>query len=205
MDWVVQGETYGLDVGPYRAAGMSANDEGDIFILPLTSHDDINSRVASRIPQLEQTAIRVVGTLNYATYGFSSSTNGAFNTKFHARIVVTTQQIFTPTPVQETALQYDMRLPETANDDFLWEYMRQFNFVAGFWDDNVGQPWQATQSVDVDVRVSRRLHQREVLALIVQIYSCEGISTGGAQVFTANADVGIWFEPRFRTLVKTLT
>lgn len=209
MDWVVQGETYGLDTPPYILDAFSANDEGELLVLPLTGHDDIQSFSAARHPQLEQTAVRVVGTLVYAISGFDveNPPAGSWNTKFHARIGVTTQQIDTPTPSQDTALQYDMRTPTTANDDFLWEYVDSINYNATFWGGTgpVSPKWVHEQRVAVDVRVSRRLKQREVLCLFLSGHSTEARIGGGAALFQASPDLRIWVEPVFRTLVRTIT
>lgn len=205
MDWVVQGETYGLDTAPYVLNPFDAADEGVNLILPLTSHDDLNAFSASRFPTLEQTAVRVKGQMMYGISGMNATSVGSWNVKFHARIAVTTQQVFTPTPTQETALQYDMRQPNAANDDFLWEYVDSINFVNGFWDDGAAQPWQFPKRIEVDVRVSRRLRQREVLALFLQTYCSNGIQAGGAGMFVATPDARVWIEPVFRTLVRTIT
>jgi len=208
MDWVVQGETYGLDSPPYIMEAGQANDEGDIRIIPLTMHPDINSFTASREPALEQTVVRVRGTIQWWLVGLDPDAPpvGAWILDFHMRIAVTTQQPFVPTPVQETALQYDMRRPEIANDDFLWESKRSMQYIQAFWSANAGpQQWLSTQVMDIDVRVSRRLRQREVLALFLQTSSRQAVSAAGAVVFTATTDTRLCVEPTFRTLVRTIT
>jgi len=126
----------------------------------------------------------------------------------HFRIVVISQHIGIPNPIQETSTQYDMRLATTANDDFLWEYTDMCQLQSSFWSDtNLYPTWaRNAMKVDVDVRVKRRLKQRQVLALRMGAHLRQKKAVnGGLQAIQWPDDSIIAIEPVFRTLIQTAT
>lgn len=210
MDWVVFGQAYGLDSVPYilDPTGGTGTDPGDTILIPLTAHSDIDDLPASRIPQVEQTAIRVKGSLHYWWTSFDPDNppSGTALWGVHFRIAKTVQGIGTVSPLLELPADYDMRLPETANDDFLWEYVSMQPYRSSYWGSTTGQyGWATPQRVDVDITVKRRLKQRDVLVLYINSWLRPLISSGPVQEYQDPVDMRLLVEPVFRTLVQMNT
>lgn len=213
MDWVVQPGTYTLTNAPYvlhPGLGPTATEsQGEMVTAALTAHHDLFSPEASRYPQLEQTAVRVVGQIEFSTglFDITALPPGFCWIGVHFRIGVTVQQPLTQLPVEETVPQYDMRESEVANDDFLWEHVQHMQYNATWWEDFPQyHNWAQPVRIPVDVGVSRRLKQREVLCLYAHTWCRATVDSAGDVSFTTvPPEFTILVEPVLRTLVRTIT
>jgi len=215
MDWVVSPVSYDLRLTSYSFDPSNDPDgdgtRGDHITVPLTSHADIvDPTLSTWTPQLEHTVLRTRGTIYYylPTQDPVNPPTMLCELWVHFRIVVISQHIGIPNPIQETSTQYDMRLATTANDDFLWEYTDMCQLQSSFWSDtNLYPTWaRNAMKVDVDVRVKRRLKQRQVLALRMGAHLRQKKAVnGGLQAIQWPDDSIIAIEPVFRTLIQTAT
>jgi len=214
MDWVANSDCWNLRLRPVC---MNPNgnviDAGyrhsDALAFALTAHADVAELdpPAYPFPQLEQTAVRVVGNLHYGVNSDLSPSQGAYMLHFHARVAVATQTVGTIASTDTVASGYDMGTPWVANEDFLWHYHSRFVVDTDFWADTqiLSPDWRSPQKVPIDIRVSRRLKQREVLVLYVQCAITEVVHGACDFRFEPNADVRVWADPLLRTLVRTIT
>lgn len=214
MDWVAGNESWNLRLRPITMnPSNNVIDAGyrhsNAISLILTAHQDLVDQdpPAFQYPQLEQTAVRVVGNLHYGINTDFSPSQVAFQLRFDARVVVAQQVVGTSAGIELSPNLYDMATPWVANEDFLWHYHARFNCDTDFWADSqmLTPDWRAPQKVPMDIRVSRRLKQREVLALFVQCSISEVLHSGGDWVFEPSADIMMWADPQLRTLVRTIT
>jgi len=203
MDWVVQPETYGLS--NYELAAPVVGGIGyEFFEIPLTGHEDYASSVANvgtRVPQLEQTAVRVKGCihawLNPATSWWETQNGFA---SLRLRIRKTSQRssnTFDPVDPDTgtAALGFG---PGFANEDFLWEDWHLW-IASSTWGDVDMSSSIAPHKFPVDVRVQRRLRVGEQLILRMDYLTQEAFGVGPGNWPFCGVSV------QLRTLVRTIT
>jgi len=101
-----------------------------------------------------------------------------------------------------------MDTPWVANDDFLWHHHQMMVLSNSYWQDvtaEISPDWRVPQRVPMDIRVSRRLKQREVLVLLMQVSQKPLIGPAGVLQHDTWADLRVCFQPCLRTLVRTIT
>lgn len=222
IDWVANDESWNTTSPPYilnpttdifGPGGGSQWSWGEMDAATLTFHQDLlDDNTQMGIPQLEQTGVRVVGSLNFGLMAFDSASLPTVNLTlmFDFRIVVGMQNpesVFAGNPGNLDASAYNMMQPYTANDDFLWHYHDETVLSNSFWSEEPlsSSDWRLPQRLPIDVRVSRRLKQREALYLLLQMSSRSVVATSGVQVWNVWADLRGWVQPQLRTLVRTIT
>lgn len=175
----------------------------------LTPHADIAEMDPPQypFPQLEMTAIRVVGCVHFGINADATPAQHNYTLGVHMRVAVATQIVGGILGVDDNSALYDMGTPWVANEDFLWHYHDRLVVSSQYWADTqiLTPDWRSPQKVSVDIRVSRRLKQREVLVLYVQSNITESVGAGGNFEFDPDSDVVVWFDPALRTLVRTIT
>lgn len=214
MDWVANPESWNWRIRPVVLnPNQNVIDAGyttsNLTAISLTTHADLfgdAESIAMGVPQLEQTAVRVVGSLYFGLNSNVSPSQVNYRVLFNARIAVATQRPDTLyTADFDTAS--DLNRPQEANEDFLWHFSAQQVVDTDFWADTqiLTPDWRSPQKVPIDVRVSRRLKQREVLVLYGQAALTEVVHGEGTFVFNPDSEVRVWYDTQLRTLVRTIT
>jgi len=214
MDWVANDDCWNQRLRPV-VTNPNANviDAGyrhsNVQGFALTSHADIVEQdpPVYAFPQLEQTAVRVVGNVHFGVNSDLNPSQSAYMLHVNMRVAVATQVVGTMTASDTGTTSYDMGTPWVANEDFLWHFHSRFIVDTDYWADEavLAPDWRAPQRIDIDIRVSRRLKQREVLVLYCQSAITEVIHATGEFVFNPEASTRVWFDPQVRTLVRTIT
>jgi len=215
VDWVANSESWDLSTPPIVLEpfqNVSASyAHSNLFGAMLTFHQDlVDNDNQFGVPQLEQTAVRVVGDIHYGLMAFASDLLPTVNVllTLHFRIAVATQQpdaLYAVSDEPGPAGGYNMDLPWVANDDFLWHHRVSTVLSNSFWTEELTVDWRLPQRLPVDVRVQRRLKQREVLVLFMQASQRPIIATAGVNIYNPWADLVLWTDPCLRTLVRTIT
>jgi len=213
MDWVANGESWNWRIRPV-VMNPNANvvDAGYRFsalqAITLTAHMDLSDEFSQAgIPQLEQTAVRIVGSIYYGINSDANPSQTAMRILYNARVAVAQQVPDSLFTVETGAGTYDMNRHLEANEDFLWHYSDQFIIDTDYWaDESILTPdWRAPQKVPVDIRVSRRLKQRETLALYFQAACTEVVHASGEFLFNPEASIRVWSDAQLRVLLRTIT
>lgn len=218
MDWVTNLESWDLTAAPYIFDPFTS-----IFVGPpawsmdapetatMTAHQDLLDQQATAFPQLEQTCLRVVGSILYGGSMFLVDSMPTVNAKIMLdfRLVVGMQQ---PDSIYSSDIDvtgdYNMLTSYVANDDFMWHHHVEQTLSNSYWSDTsntVTPDWRAPQKLDVDVTVQRRLKQREAVYLVMQASAQALVQLAGSYVWNPWADYRVWVQPQLRTLVRTNT
>jgi len=214
MDWVANHESWGLDTPPYIADPNFSPGVDYSRALPMTSmltyHKDLVDDIPEvGTPQLEQTAIRVVGDITFGTHMYVPGDMPTVNLRLwvNFRIGVSNQVPDTYFAPQVDTVPYNLDVAWVANDDFLWHARRETAISNRYWavDASIDGNWVLPQHIDLDVRVQRRLRQQEVLVLYAQVSQGALIGAAGVLEYDPWPDLRVWVQPRLRTLVKTIT
>jgi len=176
----------------------------------LTYHQDmVDANSSFGTPQLEQTAVRVVGDIHIGMNAFATAAlpTVALMLDIHLRIAVAQQVPDSFYGIDADQLAYNMDEPWVANDDFLWHHHVMTVLRNSFWSGDVDNPGdlRIPMRIPVDVRVQRRLKQRNVLALFFQATQKGLVDNAGVITYTTWPDLRIWCQPCLRTLVRTIT
>jgi len=182
--------------------------DGSLTTIPLTCHADLIDPTGTpaveqpslaaqyRIPQLEQTCVRVVGAIWFwilPTTAWWDTLTGV--THLIARITVEKQVVGLTSAIPSTA---DITGVRAGNVNYMHEEVHQFVAQAA-WGDMVVDPTMYVHEMKVDTSVQRRLRQNDVVALELQ-YGPGLDYAGDAEAFP---DLAV--NVRLRTLVRTLT
>jgi len=210
LDWVVQPETYGL--GHYElTAGVVGGIGWESFEVPITAHQDYSSEgdvfVAPnnifsqrRFPQLEQTVVRIKGSITCWLDPSESwwETRDGY-AMLRLRIRKTSQRVESVDPVDPGTTVVQEALGATfANEEFLWEHFT-FWIASSSWGDVDMSSAIGPQTIDVDVSTQRRLRVGEQIVLRMDYVTQEAFETGpGAWPMVA-------INTQLRALMRTIT
>lgn len=221
IDWVTTQEGWDLTSPPYvldpGTIGIGNYTPGDQSIAILTAHQDIvGANQQPSMPQLEQTVVAVRGVITFGFPPFTPQQMPTVNMHLHLDLRIATA-MQTPDAFFTTDLSvasagvggsyYDMSTDYVANDSFMWHEHYECVVSNSFWTESPGAPgdWRFPVRVPVNVAVQRRLQQREVLVLIMQLSASSVVGLGGVLVANNWADLRVWVNPQLRTLVRTIT
>jgi len=214
MDWVANPASWNQRLRPgVTNPNFNVVDAGyrhsAVIGFVLTPHADIVDMDPPQFPfpQLEHTAVRVVGNVHFGANVDLNSAQSNYMLHMNMRIAVATQTAGSMLGVDTDSVLYDMGTPWVANEDFLWHHHERFIVSSSWWSDEqvLAPDWRGPQKVPVDVRVSRRLKQREILVLYVQSAITEILGADGEWLFDPESSTRVWFDPQLRTLVRTIT
>lgn len=214
VDWVANEESWRLDTPPFVMDPFANPSAGyahsNTLACNLTFHlDMVDQNQEFGRPQLEQTAVRVVGDIHFGLHTFSvqQMPTVSLQLDLHHRVVVGTQVPDSVYGMDIDQLAYNMDLPWVANDDFLWHRHDSSVLTNNWWNEGLGifQDWRSPIRIPVDIRVQRRLKQREILVLLMMVSQKGATGPAGVADYAPWADLRVWSQPCLRTLVRTIT
>lgn len=218
VDWVVQPETWrnGVAGMPWTAASViMSNNTQRFFPLTVWEYNLIDAGASLSVGERfrekneQMSHVRTKGVVHCLLW--PSSATGAYTQIFtrnfwiqiQMRIVIQPIMVSNVTGQFEsgTPASYDLREPQTANEQFLWHREHTiFNVGTDEWAGTPAVRCQPKFSVPIDCRVQRRIDVLEAAWLVVQLTDVDQVLNDTYPMLDDYSD-RLVVQPHVRTLV----